>query len=270
VIRSLFAILLAGLLAACAPDTDGPAPESSQASGPPAGNVLRRGNGAEPQTLDPHRAQGVPASNVLRDLFEGLVIEAPDGALIPGVAESWTVSDDGLIYTFTLRENARWSNGDPVTANDFVFGLRRSIDPATLSVYSSILFPILNAPAIAAGELAPNQLGVRAIDERTLEIKLAGPTPYLLGLLTHSTTYPVHEASIAAAGDRFARPGTLVSNGAYQLDDWVVQSHIRLKRNREYWDDANTSIDDVWYYPIENQDAELKRYRADELDITAN
>jgi len=266
----LATLLLATLLAACAPDANGPAPaaDNGSASGAPAGNVLRRGNGAEPQTLDPHRAQGVPASNVLRDLFEGLVIEAPDGELVPGAAESWTISDDGLSYTFTLRDDARWSNGDPLTAGDFVFGLRRSIDPATLSVYSSILFPVLNAPAIAAGEMPPEELGVRAIGERRLEIRLAGPTPYLLGLLTHSTTYPVHRPSLAAAGQRFARPGSLVSNGAYQLDDWVVQSHIRLKRNPEYWDDANTSIDEVWYHPIENQDAELKRYRADELDIT--
>ncbi len=268
--RSWLVLLLAASLVACAPDSSAPgaAADGSRAAATPAGNILRRGNGAEPQTLDPHRAQGVPASNILRDLFEGLVSEAPDGSLVPGVAESWSISEDGLTYRFKLRADARWSNGDPVTAQDFVFSLRRSIDPATLSVYSSVLYPILNAAAIAGGELPPEQLGVVALDAQTLEIRLHGPTPYLLGLLTHSTTYPVHQPSLVAAGERFARPGTLVSNGAYGLSDWVVQSHISLQRNPNYWDDADTRIEEVWYYPIENQDAELKRYRADELDIT--
>jgi oligopeptide transport system substrate-binding protein len=230
--------------------------------------VLRRGNGAEPQTLDPHRAEGVPESNILRDLFEGLVSESPDGELAPGAAESWTASEDGLVYTFRLRADGRWSNGDPVTAADFEFGLRRSIDPATLSRYSSILFPIVNAEAIARGTLPPEELGVTAKDDRTVEIRLRAPTPYLLGLLTHSTTYPVHRPSLQAAGERFARPGVLVGNGAYRLAEWVVQSHLRLERNAFYWDNAGTTIDEVWYYPLENQDAELKRYRAGELDIT--
>lgn len=258
-------------LAACAPT--GEAPGTKKAGGETgteraAAQILRVGNGAEPQTLDPHRAEGVPESNILRDLFEGLVGEAPDGKLVPGAAESWTISADGLVYTFTIRETARWSNGEPVTAGDFEFGLRRTVDPATLSVYSSVLFPIVNAEAVVDGALPPEELGVRAVDERTLEIRLNNPTPYLLGLLTHSTTYPVYPPNVAEHGERFARPGTLVSNGAYRLSDWVVQSHVRLARNPNYWDDASTEIDEVWYYAIENPDAELKRYRADELDIT--
>ncbi|MDJ0927014.1 MAG: peptide ABC transporter substrate-binding protein [Gammaproteobacteria bacterium] len=262
-------------VAACGSEDVGPRNEPVAIGGASgteraAVQILRRGNGAEPQGLDPHRVEGVPASNILRDLYEGLVSEAPDGSLIPGVAESWAVSDDGLIYTFRIRPDARWSNGDPVTARDFEFGLQRTVDPATLSRYSSILFPIVNAEAIANGELPPDQLGVVAIDDAILEITLQAPTPYLLGLLTHSTTYPVHRASLEEHGERFARPGTLVSNGAYQLTDWVVQSHIKVERNPEYWDDANTTIDEVWYYPIENYDAELKRYRADEIDITDN
>lgn len=230
--------------------------------------VLHKGNGAEPQTLDPHRAEGVPSSNILRDLFEGLVSEAPDGALLPGVAKSWEISADGKVYTFRLRADARWSNGDPVTAADFVFGLRRSVDPRTLSQYSSILYPIENAEQIVNGQKAPDTLGVTAPDEFTLIIRLTAPAPYLLGLLTHSTTYPVHRASVEQYGDRFIRPGNLVSNGAYTLDEWVVQSRIKLIRNDRYWDNANTTIDEVYYYSIENADAELKRYRAAELDIT--
>ncbi len=269
-IRCLIPACVAVVLAACAPESSGPStsPKAIVGSALAAVQVLHRGNGAEPQTLDPHRAEGLPASNILRDLFEGLVLEAPDGSLIPGVAESWTISEDGLSYRFKLRADARWSNGDPVTAKDFVFGLRRSVDPQTLSAYSSVLFPIVNARAIVEGTLPPEQLGVLAVDAQQLEIRLNHPTAYLLGLLTHATTYPVHEPSLAQADGRFARPGKLISNGAYRLVDWVVQSHIRLERNTEYWDDANTTINEVWYYPIENQDAELKRYRADELDFT--
>jgi len=255
------ALILA--LSACSP-----ADQSAGSSAPAAENVLRIGNGAEPQTLDPHRAEGVPESNILRDLFEGLVGEAPDGTLVPGAAQSWTISEDGLVYTFILREDARWSNGDAVTAADFEFGLRRSVDPATLSRYSSILFPIVNAEAVINGELPTTELGVRALDKYTLQIELNSPTAYLLGLLTHSTTYPVHRESVAAGGERFARPGSLVGNGAYQLSEWTVQSHVRLDRNPYYWDATNTQIETVYYYAIENPDAELKRYRADELDIT--
>jgi oligopeptide transport system substrate-binding protein len=230
--------------------------------------ILRRGNGTEPETLDPHRAEGVTAANVLRDLFEGLVTEAPDGTLIPGAAESWTLSADGLVYTFKLQGKGRWSNGDPVTADDFVYGLRRSADPATLSEYSAILYPIENAAEVVAGTLPPERLGVRAVDAQTLEIRLHAPTPYLLGLLTHASTYPVHRKSVEQHGARFARPGMLVSNGPFRLGEWVVQSHIRLLRNPQYRDDANTTLDEVWYYPVENAEAELNRYRAGELDLT--
>ena len=231
--------------------------------------ILHRGNGTEPQTLDPHRAEGVPSSNILRDLFEGLVAEAPNGELIPGAAESWHISEDGLTYTFTMRPDGRWSNGDPVTAADFEYGLRRSVDPETLSRYSSVLAPISNARAIIAGELKPTELGVEAVDERTLVIQLEAPTPYFLGLLTHSTCYAVHRPTVETHGSNWSRVETHVGNGAYSLKEWVVQSHIHLQRNPYYWDDANTTINDVRYYAIENQDAELKRYRAAELDITA-
>ena len=182
-----------------------------------AEQVLRRGNGSEVQTLDPHKAEGVPASNILRDLYEGLTIEEPDGTVIPGAAESWEISDDGKVYTFKMRKNARWSNGDPVTAGDFVYGLRRSVDPATGSQYSQILAPILNAEAIIAGKKPVDSLGVEAIDDSTLKITLKAATPYLLGLLNHSTTYPVHKGSVEKNGDKFSRPCKLVGNGAYVL-----------------------------------------------------
>jgi oligopeptide transport system substrate-binding protein len=229
--------------------------------------VLHRGNGAEPQSLDPHKSEGVPESNLQRDLYEGLTNDSPDG-IVPGAARAWEISADGLTYIFHLREDGRWSNGDPVTAHDFEYGLRRSVDPQTLSNYSIMLRPILNAEQIIAGELPPEQLGVRAIDDLTLEIRLSGPTPYFLGVLTHSASYPVHRATVERYGDRWARPGRLVSNGAFRLRDWVMQSHIVLERNEHYWDAAKVTLDEVWYYPIENQSTELQRYRADALDYT--
>jgi len=231
--------------------------------------VLHWGNGVEPQSLDPHRSEGVASSNVQRDLFEGLVNEAPNGDLQPGAAESWEISDDGLTYTFHLRRDARWSNGDPVTADDWVYSLRRSLDPKTLSRYTFILNPILNAEPIAAGQMPPEALGVHKLDDYSIEIQLEGPTPYFLGLLTHSASYAVHRASVEQYGDQHTRPGNLVSNGAFMLEDWVVQSHIKLVRNPNYWDNDKTILDEVWYYATEDQSAELRRYRADEIDITS-
>ncbi|MFP5358860.1 MAG: peptide ABC transporter substrate-binding protein, partial [Gammaproteobacteria bacterium] len=226
-----------------------------------AESVLRRGNGPEAETLDPHKAEGVPASNVLRDLYEGLTSEAPDGRLIPGAASRWELSADGRTYTFHLRPEARWSNGDPLTAEDFVSGLQRSVDPATGSNYSQILSPILNADAIIAGRLPAEQLGVRALDGQTLRIELKEPTPYFLGQLAHASSYPIHSASLRAHGDQFARPGRLVSNGAYRLRDWVIQSHIELERNPHYWGDAATRIDRVLFVTTEDLNSEFKRYR---------
>jgi oligopeptide transport system substrate-binding protein len=230
--------------------------------------VLHWGNGAEPQSLDPHKSQGTPGSNIQRELFEGLINEAPSGEIIPGAAQSWEISDDGKTYTFYLRPNARWSNGDAVTAEDFVYSLRRSLDPATLSRYTFILNPIVNAREIAAGQRSVAELGVRAIDALTLEIELENSTVYFLGLLTHSSTYPVHRDSIEAYGERHTRPGNLVSNGAFQLDDWVVQSHIKVVRNPYYWGNGETILEEVYFHNTEDNSAEIRRYRADEIDIT--
>lgn len=230
--------------------------------------VLYKGNGPEPETLDPHRAEGVNTADILRDLFEGLTIEAPDGKVIPGAASSWDISDDGRVYTFHLREALRWSNGDLLTADDFVYSFRRSADPATGSNYSSILAPIENAEAVVAGKLPPDRLGVQALDAHTLVIRLRAPTPYFLGLLNHSTTYPVHRASIEKFGRLAFRPENLVSNGAYKIVEWQVQSHVLVARNHRYWDDAHTTLERVYYLNTEDVGSEFKRYRAGELDWT--
>ncbi len=180
--------------------------------------MLYRGNGSEPETLDVHRSTGMPEFELQVDLFEGLVHYGPAGAPVPGVAERWTISDDGLTYTFALRSTATWSNGDPVTADDFVYALRRAVTPATASRYAFILFPIANAEAIAGNTIKdPAQLGVSAPDPRTVVIRLKAPTPYFLGLLTHHMAFPLHRASIERLGERWTRPGNLVGNGAYRL-----------------------------------------------------
>ncbi|MGH6718996.1 MAG: peptide ABC transporter substrate-binding protein [Alphaproteobacteria bacterium] len=234
-----------------------------------AETVFHRGNGAEPETLDVHKATGVPEAQLGRDLFEGLVAEAADGSLIPGVAESWTVSDDGLVYTFKLRADAKWSNGDPLAAEDFVYSMRRALDPATASDYAFLLYPIANAEEFNGGTVTDAAaLGVEAVDAQTLRLTLKGPTPYLLQMLVNSTAYPVHRASIEAHGDQWTKPGNLVSNGAYMLAEWVPQDRIKLVKNPNFHDAANVAIDTVYFYPTEDGAAELNRYRADELDVT--
>lgn len=233
-----------------------------------AEQVLRRGNGPDVESLDPHRVEGVAAADVMRDLFEGLVSTGLDAEPIPGVAERWEISEDGLHYRFFLRHDARWSNGDAVTAMDFVVALRRSVDPATGSNYSKILSPIRNADEIIEGEKPPDTLAVTAVDAHTLDIELTGPTPYLLGQLSHTSAYPVHRPSLAQWGADFAREGRLVSNGAYQLKRWALQSHIELVRNPHYWNNDKTRIDRVIFYTIEDLNAEYQRYRAGEIDWT--
>lgn len=158
--------------------------------------VLHRDNGEEPATLDPHLAEGLPSSHILRDLFEGLTSESPDGRVVPGAAIRWNISRDGKTYTFYLRRDARWSNGDPVTAQDFVYGLRRSASPATASISAEVLLPIANAEEVLAGVIPPVKLGVTAISEYILQIDLKGPTPYFLRLLNQAPTYPVHRPSV--------------------------------------------------------------------------
>ncbi|MGQ0622660.1 MAG: peptide ABC transporter substrate-binding protein [Panacagrimonas sp.] len=233
-----------------------------------AEQVLRLGNGPEVETLDPHRTEGVSAANVMRDLFEGLLTEAADGSLVPGAAKGWTISDDLRVYTFKLRENGRWSNGDPLTAQDFVAGMRRSVDPATGSNYSQMLSPIENADAVIEGKLPPDKLGVDALDALTLRIRLRGPTPYLLGMLVHASSAPIHRASLAEHGAQFAQPGKLVSNGAYRLAERVVQSHVMLERNPYYWNNARTTVERVFHLNTEDINSELKRFRAGEIDWT--
>jgi oligopeptide transport system substrate-binding protein len=232
-----------------------------------AEKVLRIANMAEPETLDPHKSSTVGESNILRNLFEGLMVLDPSGNVAPGVAESFSVSEDGLTYTFRLRGNARWSNGEPVTAGDFVYSLRRIEDPKTHSQYAEVLYPIKNAQEVNTGKAALTDLGVAAPDAKTVQIALKAPTPYFLQLLTHQTSLPVNEKAITRFGEEWLKPGNMVSNGAYMLDDVKPNSHIRIVKNPNYWDAAKVTIDAVVFDPSEDRAAVLKRYRAGEFDI---
>lgn len=230
--------------------------------------VVYRGNGEEPETLDPHLAEGIPAAHILRDLFEGLTTVFPDGKVVPGAALRWNISRDARTYTFYLRRDMVWSNGDPLTADDFVFSLRRAADPETASNAANMLLPIQNAREVVAGELPVEELGISILDEYTMQIMLTGPTPYFLGLLAHPVSYPVNRSNIEEFGKQFSRPGNLVSNGAYVLRDWIPRVSIELEKNPNYREAEDTIIERVFYLPIEDQATEVKQFRSGELDWT--
>ena len=232
-------------------------------------NTLRRGNGAEAESLDPQAARSESALTIARDLFEGLMSTDADGTPVPAAAERVDVSPDGLRYTFHLRDGLRWSNGDVLSAEDFVAAWRRLVDPVTAAPYAQMLGVVSHAGEITARRARPDSLGVQALDARTLQVDLAQPTPYLLKLLTHPATFPLHRASLAAHGNRFAKPGILVSNGAYALSRWDFGSKIVVLRNHRYWNDAHTRIERIEYHALADPSSELAAYRAGSLDITA-
>ncbi|MEX1994794.1 MAG: peptide ABC transporter substrate-binding protein [Steroidobacteraceae bacterium] len=229
---------------------------------------LRRGNGSEPDSIDPQLARMEAAMTILRDVYEGLVAMAPDGSAIPGAAESWTVSEDGRRYTFRLRAQARWSNGDALVAEDFAAAFRRLVDPKTASQYALMLEPVVNATDIVAGRKPPDSLGVSAPDERTLVVDLTEPSSYFIAMLSHPSTFPVHRATLAVHPQEFARPGTAVTNGAFVPAEWEIGSHIRAVRNPHYWNDAANRLDAVRYVHVADPTTELTRFRAGDLDIT--
>lgn len=219
------------------------------------------------KTLDPAKNTDVEGSDVLRQVFEGLMNEGPTGAMVPGVAESHTESDDGLTYTFTLRD-ARWSNGDPVTAQDFVYAWQRVVNPETASEYAWFLelMNVQNATQIIAGDLPPDQLGVRAVDDRTLEVRLTARTPYFLKTLSHATTFPVPQKVVEQHSDAWTQPGNLVGNGAFTLQSHNLGVDITVVKNPEYWDAANVVMQTVRGVTVNDNNIALTRYLAGELD----
>ncbi|KQT49030.1 ABC transporter substrate-binding protein [Aureimonas sp. Leaf454] len=235
-----------------------------------AETVLHRGNAGEPQTFDQAHTSINIEEFVLKDLYEGLTVYDAAGKVVPGAAESWTVSDDGTVYTFKIRDAANWSDGTPVTAEDFAFSFRRVENPAEAANYANILYPIKNAEKVNKEGLPVDQLGVRAVDAKTLEVTLERPTPFFLELMAHQTALPVSKASVEKNGADFVKPGKLVSNGAYQLAEHVANDHLTATKNPSYWDAANVKIDKVIFYPLEDQAAAVRRYEAGELDVNYN
>ncbi|MFE1281630.1 oligopeptide ABC transporter substrate-binding protein OppA [Klebsiella aerogenes] len=233
--------------------------------------TLVRNNGAEVQSLDPHKIEGVPESNVNRDLFEGLVIGDLNGHPVPGVAESWD-NKDFKVWTFHIRKDAKWSDGSPVTAQDFVYSWQRLADPKTASPYASYLQygHVANVDEIIAGKKPATDLGVKAIDDKTFEVTLSEPVPYFYKLLVHPSVSPVPKAAIEKYGEKWTQPANIVTNGAYKLKDWVVNERIVLERNTNYWDNGKTVINQVTYLPISSEVTDVNRYRSGEIDMTYN
>jgi oligopeptide transport system substrate-binding protein len=238
--------------------------------------VLHIGNGTEPQDLDPDIVTGVQEYHIIMSLLEGLVTEDPvDLHPVPGVAETWDISPDRKVYTFHLRANAKWSNGDPVTARDFLETYKRILSPSLASEYSYMHFVVKNAQPYNEGKITDfNQVGYKVIDDHTLQITLDNSTPYFLSLLTHQSWYPVHIPTVAKYGDvyqrgnKWTRPGHFVGNGAFVLAKWVVNDVIEVRKSPTYWDRDRVKLNAIRFYPIESDDTEERAFRAGQLHVT--
>ena len=228
--------------------------------------VLHIGNGGEPETLDPHRYNLRLEETILNDLFLGLTTVNATGEIVPGVAKQWTTSDDGLTWIFELRPDAMWSDGQLLTANDFVFAFRRLLDPETAASLAHFLYPIKNAEAVHAGEIPADALGAWATADHTLVIQLAQPFPFLAERLVFPTGYPVPAHAVEELGDDWVKPGLMVSNGAFTLEDWQPRGFVRLARNPKFHDAESVELEGVAYHPTSDAKAAYYRYRAGELD----
>lgn len=262
-IRNLFLILGAvTLLAAC----------GSKPSLPPCPKgkaCLHIGNTSEPLTLDPQKSTGVWEDRIESDVLMGLTQSGPDGAPVPGMAKSWETSADGLTWTFHLRD-AQWSDGVPLTAQDFVFSLRRLLSPETASEYASNMFAILNAEAVNNGTLPPTALGVEAPDPHTLIIRLAHPAAYLPQLAKHHTMYAVPQHVIAKWGDAWVRPEHFVGNGPYRLKAWRLGDYVRVVRNPRFFEAGKVCVDEIYYYPTSDAISAERQVARGELDINTD
>lgn len=270
--RALAVVGLSAALAACGRSGDPPA------SAAPAGIRVGTAHATEqslsrtlddyPRSLDPQLTTDIPSQRVLDDLFEGLVTLDQDGQPIPGVADSWRQSPDGRTWVFHLRADARWSDGSPVTADDFVYSWRREVDPRTAASYAQALSPIVSALDIVRGRKPPEALGVEATDAYTLTVHLTAPTPYLLDLLDQIYLYPVYRPAIERYGEDWVRPDHLVCNGAFTLTEDVIGSRITLHRNAHYWDARHVALERVTYFSMPDRAQAALRYLAGEVQFT--
>ncbi|HEX2791898.1 MAG TPA: peptide ABC transporter substrate-binding protein [Steroidobacteraceae bacterium] len=233
-----------------------------------AEQTLGRALDDTPRSLDPQLSTDVQGQRVLDDLFEGLTTVDIAGKAAAGVASSWESSADGKTWVFHLRPEARWSNGAPLTAGDFVYSWRRLVNPKTGAEYAQGLAAIDNALAIASGQKPTDTLGVEALDEHTLRVRLSGPTPYLLDLLSQQYTYPVYEPAITRYGDAWVRPEHLVCNGPFVLRENVLGSRITLEKNGNYWDSAHVRLQRVVYYILTDTSAQASRFLAGDVAWT--
>ena len=238
--------------------------------------ILHLGNGTEPQDLDPHIVTGVTEHTIISALLEGLTSENPETLEpVPGMAEFWSISADGLTYTFHIRDTANWSNGDPVTAQDFVWSWHRMLSPALAAEYAYQLYPVKNAKAFNQGELADfGEVGIRALDDLTLEVELENPTPYFLSLLSHYSTFPVHPPTILKygamdeRGTKWTRPGNFVGNGPFNLKTWRLNYIIEVEKSPTYWDASTVKLSVIRFYPIDSVLSEERMFRTGALHAT--
>lgn len=279
--RTLVPVLAATLLlAGCGKNENSASSAAARAGGEKSKTpqIWRVGNGTEPQDLDPHTIQGVPEHKIIMALFEGLASEDPkDLHPVPAVAKSWDISPDGLVYTFHLRENAKWSNGDPLTADDFVSSYQRILSPALASEYAYLVFDyVVGAKEYYDGKLKDfTQVGFKALDARTLRVTLKSPTPYLLKIIaSHYAWTPVPVKVIAKYGPvdqqrtAWTRPGNIVGNGPFILKEWLPNQKIVVVRNPNYWDAATVKLDAIEFYPTEDISGEERMFRTGQLDMT--
>ncbi|MEN0584706.1 MULTISPECIES: ABC transporter substrate-binding protein [unclassified Kosakonia] len=259
-------LLTIGILSACS---------GAFAATVPAGTTLAekqelvRNNGSEPASLDPHKVESDVEFNIISDIFDGLVAVKADGTIEPRLAEKWE-NKDNTVWIFHLRPGITWSDGTAITAKDVVWSWQRLVDPKTASPYAS--YPgnmhIVNAADIAQGKKTPDTLGVKALDDSTLEVTLTQPTASFLPMLAHPSLVPVDSVLINRFGDKWTKPEHIVTSGAYKITDWVVNERIVAQRNTRYWDNKATVINKVTYLPINAETADINRYKADEIDIT--
>jgi oligopeptide transport system substrate-binding protein len=260
---------IAGLLPACGSG------ESNVVQGNRDG-ILHFGNGTEPQGLDPHVVTGIPASHIVIALFEGLAAKNPYTLEPePGVAQRWDISDDGLTITFYLNPEAKWSNGDPMTAEDYVWSWQRALSPTMGNQYAYMLYPLENAEAFATGKLDDfAQVGVKALDKHTLQVRLNAPTPYFIQLMDHHSTFAVHRPTIEKFGkatDRFTpwtRVENIVGNGPFNLTDWKLNRRIIVEKSDTYWDRDRVQLNGIVFYPTENISTEERMFRVGQLHRT--
>ncbi|MGI9132548.1 MAG: peptide ABC transporter substrate-binding protein [Rhodoferax sp.] len=232
-----------------------------------ASQTLVRNNGSEPESLDPALAESVGANQIARDLFEGLTATTTGGQTVPGVAESWKQTSP-TTWVFTLRAGASFSNGDPISADDFVYGWRRFLDPKTASQYATTFAPfIVNGMRVAEGKAPLSELGVKALDKTHLEVRTPSPLAFFPDLMSNTQFAPIHKASIDKFGKDWTKPGNMVGNGAYLLKEWQVNSKVVVEKSPRYWDAKAVVLTKVTYLPVEDGNADVKLFQSGENDM---